>query len=210
MKTCSRCKIEKPFSEFNKNKAQKDGHHNYCKECRKIERENNKEQRLQYLKNWRLNNPDIIKYNNENRDIEKHKLSSSNYYNKNKEIILKSKRDNRTPINQYRKMRYSVDPIYRLKCILRATLKKGIKKTKKSNEIIGCSWEQLKHHLENQFQPNMSWDNHGQYGWHIDHILPLASATTEDDIYKLNHYTNLQPLWWEDNIKKGDKLIWNK
>jgi hypothetical protein len=209
MKTCSCCKIEKPLEEFNKNKSQKDGHHNYCKGCRKIERENNKEQILQYQKKWRLNNPDIIKYNNENRDIEKHRTSSLNYYNKNKEIINKLKSNNRTPINQNRRMRYNTDPIYRLKCILRATLKKGIK-NKKTQEIVGCSWEQLKHHLEIQFQEGMTWDNHGQYGWHIDHIRPLASAKTQEEIYNLNYYTNLQPLWWEDNIKKGDKLVWNK
>jgi hypothetical protein len=52
----------------------------------------------------------------------------------------------------------------------------------------------------------MSWENHGMYGWHIDHIIPLASAKDEDEIYKLCHYTNLQPLWWFDNLSKGSKM----
>jgi hypothetical protein len=53
----------------------------------------------------------------------------------------------------------------------------------------------------------MSWDNYGFYGWHIDHVIPLSSAKTEEEVYKLCHYTNLQPLWAEDNLKKGSKII---
>ena len=52
----------------------------------------------------------------------------------------------------------------------------------------------------------MSWDNYGKYGWHIDHITPISLAQTEDEIYKLSHYTNLQPLWWRENILKSNKL----
>jgi hypothetical protein len=51
----------------------------------------------------------------------------------------------------------------------------------------------------------MCWENHGQFGWHIDHKIPLNSAKTEDEIYKLCHYTNLQPLWWKDNLEKRKK-----
>ena len=52
----------------------------------------------------------------------------------------------------------------------------------------------------------MSWDNYGQEGWVIDHIYPLSKAKSEDELYRLNHYTNLQPLWWYDNLMKSDKL----
>jgi hypothetical protein len=58
--------------------------------------------------------------------------------------------------------------------------------------------------LEKQFVVGMSWDNRNK--WHIDHIIPLSSAKTEEEIYKLAHYTNLQPLWAEDNLSKGDTI----
>jgi hypothetical protein len=72
--------------------------------------------------------------------------------------------------------------------------------------MIGCVPKQLKIHIENQFTDNMSWDNYGLFGWHIDHIVPLSSAKTEEDLYKLCHYTNLQPLWAKDNWSKSNKL----
>jgi len=64
--------------------------------------------------------------------------------------------------------------------------------------------EQLKEHLEKQFDENMTWDNYGE--WHIDHIIPLSSANTEEEMYKLCHYTNLQPLWAIDNIIKANTI----
>ena len=77
-----------------------------------------------------------------------------------------------------------------------------VKKNKKV-EILGCTPEFLKEYLEKQFTEGMTWENHGLYGWHIDHIIPLSSATTKEEVIKLNHYSNLQPLWAIDNLKKG-------
>jgi hypothetical protein len=98
------------------------------------------------------------------------------------------------------------DAIYKIKKIYRGRVSKAITgwcRSKKSEEMLGCSWEQLKIHLENQFLDGMTWENHGYHGWHVDHIIPFASAKTSEDIEKLSHYTNLQPLWAEDNLKKG-------
>jgi len=67
--------------------------------------------------------------------------------------------------------------------------------------LIGCSKEELKWHLEKQFKPGMTWDNYGK--WHVDHIIPLYTAKTEQEVYKLYHYTNLQPLWAEENLRKN-------
>ena len=84
---------------------------------------------------------------------------------------------------------------------------KSYKKNKSINEVIGCSPEFLKHYLEEKFTDSMTWENHGFYGWHIDHVIPLSSAKSEDEIYQLCHYTNLQPLWAKDNLKKGGKIL---
>lgn len=60
--------------------------------------------------------------------------------------------------------------------------------------------------MERQFKPGMSWDNYGQYGWHIDHIKPLARFDLRDPVQVKQawHYTNLQPLWWHENLAKSD------
>jgi hypothetical protein len=85
----------------------------------------------------------------------------------------------------------------------------GRHKVSITKKLIGCSAKKLKQHLESKFKSGMSWDNYGRTGWHIDHIRPCVSF----DLSKLSeqrkcfHYTNLQPLWAIDNIKKRDKLI---
>jgi hypothetical protein len=81
----------------------------------------------------------------------------------------------------------------------------NITKSNSSLKIIGCSPLFLKEYIENQFIQDMSWEKFGKY-IHIDHIIPLSSAKTEEEIYKLCHYTNLQPLWAEDNLKKSNKI----
>lgn len=91
----------------------------------------------------------------------------------------------------------------RIKNILRA---KKITTKHKSLDLIGCTPKFLKSHIEKQFREGMTWDNHKKNGWHIDHIIPLDMAENEEDIIKLCHYTNLQPLWASDNHKKSSKL----
>ena len=80
---------------------------------------------------------------------------------------------------------------------------KGELKKDATFELIGCSPKELVQHLQTQFTNGMSWENYGE--WHIDHIIPLSSAKTIDDIKRLCHYTNLQPLWAKDNLKKSNK-----
>ena len=82
---------------------------------------------------------------------------------------------------------------------------RNITKKDKTFDIVGCSPEFLKEHLEKQFISGMTWDNRSE--WHIDHIIPLSSAKTEDELYKLCYYENLQPLWAEDNLKKSNKIF---
>lgn len=77
-----------------------------------------------------------------------------------------------------------------------------LKKNKTFN-YFGCTPQFLKEYLESQFVNGMSWDNHGD--WNIDHIIPLSLSKTEEELYKLCFYKNLQPLWAEDNLKKSNK-----
>lgn len=105
--------------------------------------------------------------------------------------------------------RQASDQIYRLKRRLRGRIrqifcKMAKQKNCKTEDIVGCSWEQFYTHIERQFTKGMSWDRLDEI--HIDHIIPLATAQTTDDIIRLNHFTNLRPLWAKDNLIKNRKI----
>jgi hypothetical protein len=109
----------------------------------------------------------------------------------------------------YQKSRYNSEPLFAMMSRLRARVRIFLKsndytRSSTTKEIIGCEVEELKTHIESKFVNGMSWGNRGQ--WHIDHIVPLASAKSLDEVIKLCHYTNLQPLWAKDNLSKGCKL----
>ena len=108
------------------------------------------------------------------------------------------------------KQRKLTDPLYKLTRNLRsrthdAFKRKGYSKTSKTAEMLGVPYEIAFAHIERQFTKGMTWENHGE--WHIDHIIPLASAQTESELIKLCHYTNLQPLWAKDNKSKHANVI---
>lgn len=123
-------------------------------------------------------------------------------------MLLKKKREE---INRYHRVKRKTDPIFNLKVMVRNRLKmflktKKITKRNKTFDLIGCTPEELKTHIEKQFKPGMSWDNWGRNTWHIDHAVPFGAANTMEDIEMLCHYSNLQPMWAKENIKKRDKL----
>ena len=106
--------------------------------------------------------------------------------------------------------KYKEDIDLRIKCVLRSRIKAALKGNFKISSAVrdlGCSIEDLKKHIESKFQPEMTWENWGQNGWHLDHIKPLCSFNlTNIEEFKIAcHYTNLQPLWARDNIAKGGK-----
>lgn len=80
----------------------------------------------------------------------------------------------------------------------------GYTKNSKTYEILGCSYDEFKIHIEQQFLKGMSWDNRSK--WHLDHIIPLSFACTEDEILKVSHYSNFRPMWAKDNIIKRNTL----
>ena len=110
----------------------------------------------------------------------------------------------------YAKNRKLRDPLFKLKMKIKDSIRKSIKRkffTKKQStcKYLGCSILEFKLHIEKQFTKGMVWDNHGK--WHFDHIYPISLAKDEAELIKLNHYTNFQPLWAIDNLKKGNKII---
>ena len=176
-KKCARCSEEEPVEEFHVNKARKDGRQSSCKQC--------------YKESYNYN-----------------KSYHQTYYQKNKEKLVKYQLEyNKEYQKEYRKRPHV--RVYRLqaKRMRRLIKDAGKKKSLKTTKYLGCNVRELMSHLENQWSPGMSWDNYGTHGWHIDHIRPCASFDLSDEEQQkiCFHYTNLQPLWAEDNLKKSKK-----
>ncbi len=194
------------YREKNKAKLQeymKDYHSRYYDE--------NKETILRNNKEWRESNPDYSK-NHYTLNKEIYKNNHKNYRENNIEYF-------KTYRKKYEIERIANDPLYKFKartrCLINNSLKKmNLKKTSKSYQILGCSYDEFKHHIESQFESWMSWGNYGNpkdgifelnKTWDIDHIIPLNTAKTEEDVIRLNHYTNLRPLcsYYNRWIKKN-------
>lgn len=117
----------------------------------------------------------------------------------------------KTKKNEKRRLRRKTDISYRVAERIRGRIKDllGRDKPEAVSKSLGCKAKDLIFHLEAQFLPGMTWENYGLYGWHIDHIKPLASFDLLDltQYRQACHYTNLRPMWSKDNLKKGAKLI---
>lgn len=198
------------------------------KEYGKKYRLNNSEQIKESAKNWRLKNKEHIKeydkihnpmyYKN---NSEKIKSNTKKWYFENKVKALEYKKqyniENKEKINEYKKEwirnKMKTDSLFNLKHSTRRLIgmclrNNGYSKTSKTFNILGCTPIEFKQHLERQFTKGMNWENQGK--WHLDHIYPVSLAKDEEELIKLNHYTNFQPLWALDNIRKGNKIIDNK
>ena len=190
----------------NHNKKWKNKNSDYMLNYLKIYYDENKEKLLEKQKKYYQSNKDNILKKNQEYVKNNQKKTSKNQ----KEYRTKNKEKLKEYISQYKKERRQTDVIFKLKENLSHRTRQIFKhfnteKKDKTFDIVGCSPEFLKKHLENQFVSGMSWDNRSE--WHIDHIIPLSSAKTKDELYKLSHYTNLQPLWAEDNLKKSNKIL---
>ena len=203
-KICKKCLDNKLLSDFSKNKNTKDGLQDKCKICVKEYKKqyyiDNKDKILEKAKEYYIENQKII--------IDRVKIWGNN--NKNKVVQYKKNyvEKNRDFINAKMVQRKKDDPILKLKMLYRAKTNKILGSNREATfDLIGCSPSELKTYLEKQFKDGMCWENHGLFGWHIDHIIPLSSAKNDDELKKLCHYSNLQPLWAIENIVKRDKII---
>jgi hypothetical protein len=190
------------------------------KEKRKQYYQNNKESVLEQQKQYYLDNKERIKqYYLDNKErvleyAEQYRLDNKEerkeyqkqWYQNNKERVLEKNK-------QYQKERYHSDPLFKFKdncrCRTRQAFKqKSWKKNGGTEKLLGCDYETAMNHIEKQFVGKnkwMNWNNHGE--WEIDHIIPLASANTKEEMNLLFNYKNLQPLLAEDNRKKGDRIL---
>jgi len=214
MKICNLCKIEKPIPEYAKQRSASDGLQNKCKACQRCYRENNKQKHDAYIKKYRAENKERIAvsvkaYSEKNSDKIAGYLAS--YYDKNRDSILEMQKERKEDIAQvrkvYKKRRMREDPVYamahRLGVLMRNALKhSGYLKSMKTLEALGCTSAQFKDHLERQFLKGMTWDNRDL--WQLDHIMPISSAKTEQEVYDLSHMTNIRPMWAKENMVKSN------
>ena len=222
MEKCTKCLIEKEIELFHKDSRLKSGYTKTCSDCikayKKYHYAENKEKYLLKAKVWKSENKESVRLSDKkSRAIYK----KENYerckawQESNKEIVtLKSRKwqiNNKEQFDKsrkkYRKEKMKTDPIYAFRqrtrsLILTAIKRGGYTKRSTSETILGCTFLFFRNYIEAQFKNGMHWDN-----IHLDHIRPMSIAKTEQEVLDLNHYTNFQPLFASDNIRKSNKLI---
>lgn len=198
LKKCASCDKTLSIDEFHFNKKTLTGLSPYCKECKSSSDKNYKNnpaqgvesllrKKKEYYYNLKTNHPEKYIIRRENARKRRNYLKENQRVKSCEILLAKSK---------IRKI---------LHYILKNNNMSKSKLVLKSEDILGCSFDFFKSHIESQFKEGMSWYNHGQ--WHIDHKVPLNVSLTSDDVLKLNHYTNLQPLWADENLIKGGNML---
>lgn len=196
--------------EIARNKAYNLKHKEKLSEYAKQYYEDNKTYYKEFNHKWHAENKVEINskkkeyyLDNKNYILERQKK----FYENNKQLIF----TRRTERHHQRK---KDDAIYALKVTVRQIIRDALRrknqtKNNKTFNILGCDILCFKTYIESKFDSNMNWENYGSYWW-FDHIIPLAEAKSVDEVIKLNHYTNFQPLYWKDNIIKSDNVNWSK
>lgn len=218
-KQCPKCPEPRPISEFSNDKSSKDGLYALCKEHIKeySNRPENKEAQAKRDKKYQEENKQKISINKkkyyednkekiEKRDKKRYTLKRHQILKQKQEYTFKNKEKISTRIRNRKKQ----DINFRLRANLASRVAmalKGLNKSLSTMFLIGCEIDYLMYYLQEQFTKGMSWDNYGLYGWHMDHIKPCVLfdlSKKSQQLICFNH-TNLQPLWAEDNLRKGNK-----
>ena len=225
---CKKCLStnSKKYREINKDKILENRKKDYSKNSERYKRkakewsQENPEQKKETQRKYHIKNKDLIterakqwylnnKEHCSSRDKIHYKKNRESYLLKGRKYYEKNKVKIKIYNKEYDKERKKTDSLFKLKCSLRSRTSgafkaNGYKKESMTGKMLGVDWEVCKLYIGRQFEKGMSWSNHGK--WHIDHIIPLASAKTEQELIKLCHYSNLQPLWAFDNISKSNKI----
>ena len=229
LKYCKGCQIEKPIIEFNKHKDKKNGKYYYgscyCKKCEakkiKMYAQKHKEKLKEYLKNYVLEHKEKLReqghqnyLKNREEKIEYQKQYYQEHKKEKREYDIKYRTLNKEKRNINESNLYKTDKIYRLKkqlrnCIYKSFTKKGFYKKENTEKIIGCEYKTFITHLLNSFKERYGYEWDGVENVHIDHIIPLITANTEEEILNLCYYKNLQLLKAKDNLIKSSKVNYN-
>lgn len=226
-KFCTHCETMKPLDEFPGDCSKFDQKSSYCKKCLSLKSKKyiieNRELVKERNRLYRLKNIEKIKQIKKLYSIkyrEQIKIRNHLKYLKNKEKYKITadlyRQKKRLLLNKKNVERSKVDIQYRLRCNLRKRLGKYVKGTTKHGSSVrdlGCTVKELIVYLESRFSEGMTWENYGYKKgiktWHIDHIIPLTKfdLTQREELIKACHYTNLQPMWGDENIRKSNKII---
>lgn len=208
-KPCSICKHILPLELFGKDKHKKDGLTASCKPCSKLVRNGYRQPKVPPKTEKLCKCCNTVK---PIADYYKHTctcklcISRKNYANR----VPKAPKplSNRTA-SVYKRLRRQQDSLFKLRSNISTLIANSLSrnnyiKSSTTESILGCTFLQFKAHIESQFTTGMSWDNRAD--WHIDHIVPVSYASTEQELLQLNHYTNLRPLWATDNLQKAASI----
>jgi len=225
MKICTKCNLGKDESEFHKNKKTKDRMSKWCKECFQKWRDNNKDKKSEYDRQYYVDNAEkrieyVKQYYVENPQYKKE------YYQENKEEILNYgkewRSENKERVRELKKENYcknKENPVFKLRRNVSKQVYKMLKENKNNCSILQYlpySMQKLKQHIESLWEPWMNWQNYGKYDskkrtWHIDHIIPQSllpyDSMEHPNFQKCWALSNLRPLEAMANMKKGNKLI---
>ncbi len=205
-KICSKCQQQKPLKFFPRKKVSKDGYHSRCKVC---VNSINKELRLKSIEKYKESRRKYYQ-NNREKMLEEKKKYHLNHKSEKSAYDKKYRSKNKQKIKEFKRnweRLHKDNPIFKIKRNLRRRIHHVLNGNNKSDatfELIGCSPEEFKSYIESLWTENMSWENYGIYGWHIDHIIPCYKfdLTKPEEQRKCFYYTNQRPLWAKDNLSR--------
>lgn len=222
-KICKKCGKEKPLEDFVV-RSDNGKHRNECKECtakfqeqyRKENKEKLNQQKKKYVLNHKKQRSETVKkYYKKNKDKIKryHKQYHEEHREQKKEYAKEYYYQHKKEYQQRKKYKLENDKIFKIKeqarkCIWTAFNRKSFKKNGKTEQILGCDFKTFYDYILQTFKDNYGYEYDFNEEVHIDHIKALKYATTEEEIMKLCHYTNLQLLKAKDNLEKSAKTDW--